>query len=66
MSDEDGALARLYDVKWPVLKVAGRWTFVVGDERRILKVQDGGDAINPDAAVKACPLRKKVQPPAAP
>ena len=65
MSDADGALARLYDVKWPVLKVAGRWTFVIGEERRVLKVQEGGEAIDPGAAVKACPLRKKSPPPAA-
>ena len=59
VSDEDGTLARLYDVKWPVLKVAGRVTFVIGEGRRILKVQDGNEALNPEGAVAACPLRKK-------
>jgi peroxiredoxin Q/BCP len=59
VSDEEGTLARLYDVKWPVLKVAGRVTFVIGEGRRILKVQDGNEAIHPEAAVAACPLRKK-------
>ena len=59
VSDAEGALSRLYDVKWPVLNVAGRVTFVVGEGRRVLKVQDGNEAINPESAVAACPLRKK-------
>lgn len=68
VSDEEGSLARLYGVKWPVLKVAGRVTFVIGEGSRIFKVQDGTEAINPEGAVAACPLRKKrpAEPPPAP
>jgi peroxiredoxin len=62
--DPEGALARLYDVKWPVLNVAGRVTFVIGEGRRVLKVQDGNEALNPEGAVAACPLRKKRPAPA--
>lgn len=36
IGDSDGAIARAYDVAWPVLGYARRVTYVVSPERRIL------------------------------
>ena len=51
-------MTKLYDVKTPVLTFANRYTFVIGEDRKIMKVESGGDAINPNGAIAACPLRK--------
>ncbi len=56
--DPDAKLTNLYDVKTPVLKLSNRYTFVIGEERKILKVESGKDAIDPNGAIVACPLRK--------
>lgn len=61
--DPEGELVGLYDVKTPVLSYAQRYTFVIGQDRKILKVDSGGDAIDASKAISACPLRKR-QPPA--
>jgi peroxiredoxin len=58
VADPDGKVVKAYDVKTPVLSFAQRYTFVIGDERKVLKVESGSDAINPEGAVVACPLRK--------
>jgi thioredoxin-dependent peroxiredoxin len=55
--DPEGKLVKLYDVKMPVVSFAQRYSFVVGPERKILQVQSGKDAINPEPAVAACSLR---------
>lgn len=60
VADPDATMTRLYDVKTPVLKFSQRYTFVVGADRKVLKVESGGDAINPEGAVVACPLHKPV------
>jgi thioredoxin-dependent peroxiredoxin len=57
--DPDATLTSLYDVKMPVMNLANRYTFVIGEERKILKVDSGKDAIDPKAAIASCPLRKK-------
>jgi len=56
--DPDAKLTNLYEVKTPVLKLANRYTFVIGDDRKILKVESGKDAIDPNGAIVACPIRK--------
>ena len=56
--DPDAKLTNLYEVKTPVLKLANRYTFVIGEGRKILKVETGKDAIDPNGAIVACPLRK--------
>jgi peroxiredoxin len=56
--DPDAKLTNLYDVKTPVLTLSNRYTFVIGEERKILKVESGKDAIDPNGAIVACPLRK--------
>lgn len=63
IADADGTLVRLYDVKMVLLSRASRTTFVIGEGRKVLEVQEGSDAIDPSGAIKACPLRRP--PPAA-
>lgn len=57
VADADAALVKLYDVKTPLVSFAKRNTFVVGPGRKILAVQEGGDAIDPSGAVAACSLK---------
>lgn len=64
VSDPEGKLVELYDVKTPLLSFAQRYTFVIGQDRKIVKVDSGSDAIDASTAIAACPLRK--QKPAAP
>ncbi|TSC29284.1 peroxiredoxin [Corallococcus sp. Z5C101001] len=56
--DPDGKVVNAYDVKMPVVTVSKRYTFVVGEGRKVLKVEEGKDAIDPTGAIVACPLRK--------
>lgn len=37
--------------------IARRITFVIGPGRKVLSIQEGGDAIDPSGAVKACSLK---------
>lgn len=57
--DPEGRIVRLYNVKTPVVSFALRFTFVVGPERKILKVDSGRDAIDPSTAIVACSLPAK-------
>ncbi|MBL0699151.1 peroxiredoxin [Comamonas sp. JC664] len=56
--DPEGHIVTAYDVKMPMVSVPKRYTFVVGEDRKILKVESGSDAIDPNGAIVACPLRK--------
>ena len=58
IADDEGAIVKLYDVKTPVISLAQRYTFVVGQDGKILKVESGSDAIDPNAAIVSCPLKK--------
>ena len=49
-------LALLYGVKTPLLPLAKRYTFVIGKERKILSIDSGGKAIDPNGALDACSL----------
>ncbi|RKG82988.1 peroxiredoxin [Corallococcus sp. CA049B] len=66
--DPDGKVVGAYDVKMPVLTVSKRYTFVVGEDRKVLNVSEGKDAIDVSGAIAACPLRKggAAKPAAAP
>lgn len=57
VADADAKLVKLFDVKTPLVSFAKRTTFVVGPGRKILAVQEGGDAIDPSGAVTACSLK---------
>ena len=57
--DPEGALMELFGVKYPLFTVASRYSFVVGDGRRVVKVFSGGEAIDAEQALAACtPLFK--------
>jgi peroxiredoxin len=56
--DPKGEVVAAYDVKMPLLSVPKRYTFVIGEGRKILKVETGSDAIDPNGAIVSCPLRK--------
>lgn len=62
--DPDGKIIKAFDVKMPVLSLSQRYTFVIGEGRKVLSVTSGGDAVDPSAAVAACPLRKPGAKPA--
>ncbi|XXF77039.1 peroxiredoxin [Myxococcaceae bacterium GXIMD 01537] len=64
--DPDGQLVKLFDVKAPVVSFSKRYTFVIGEDRKVLKVESGGDAVNPEGAIAACPLRKAAAAAASP
>ncbi len=57
-SDPKGQAAEAYGVK-SALGYASRTTFVIDGEGNIVKVVEGKDAIDPTAALDACPLHKK-------
>jgi peroxiredoxin len=56
--DPEGDIVGKFDVKTPVVSFAKRYTFVIGEDRKILKVESGSDAINPEGAIVACPIRR--------
>ena len=37
MGDPDGAILRAYEVRWPVIGLAKRATYVIGREKKILR-----------------------------
>jgi peroxiredoxin Q/BCP len=64
LPDPEGKLAALFGVKGE--KVADRKTFVIGEGRKVLAIEAGMFAIDPDDAIAACPLRRPRGAPAAP
>lgn len=40
-----------------LFSIAKRVTFVIGPGRKVLSIQEGGEAIDPSGAVKACALK---------
>jgi peroxiredoxin len=58
IADPEAKLTKLYDVKLPVMTLANRYTFVIGEDRKVLKVESGKDAIDPNGAIVSCPIRK--------
>jgi peroxiredoxin len=57
--DPDGKIVALFDVKMPAVPIPKRYSFVVDQDRKIVKVQSGSDAIDPGGAIAACPVGKK-------
>jgi thioredoxin-dependent peroxiredoxin len=62
IADPDAKIVALYDVKIPVVGLANRYTFVVGQDGKVSDVKSGSDAIDPGGSIDACPLHR---PPAA-
>jgi thioredoxin-dependent peroxiredoxin len=59
LSDAKGEVVEKYPGKIPVLGVANRATYVVGQDGLVKEIITGGDAIDPSAAVAACPIGKR-------
>jgi|GraSoi2013_100cm_1033763.scaffolds.fasta_scaffold438984_1 peroxiredoxin Q/BCP len=57
LADPKGEVADSYGIKDG--SYAKRVTFVIDGEGKVLKVVEGKDAIDPSAALDACPLHKK-------
>lgn len=64
LSDAGGKVAKKYGGTVPLLGLAHRTTFVIGQDGVIKEIVSGGDAINPAGAVAACPLRSTPASPA--
>jgi peroxiredoxin Q/BCP len=62
--DPEGKVAELFGVKGA--KTAERKTFVVGEDRKVVAIEAGMSAIDPDEAIAACPLRRPKSAPATP
>ena len=58
LSDEKGTVVEQYPGKIPVLGMANRATYVIGQDGLVKEIITGGAAIDPSTAVSACPLRK--------
>jgi peroxiredoxin len=56
VADPDGSLIRAYGVKAPLVTLARRTTFVIGKERKILRIFQGTEALDSDGALQACSL----------
>jgi peroxiredoxin len=54
LSDAGGEVARKYAGVMPVIGLANRANVVVGKDGKVKEVIEGGDAIDPSAAVNAC------------
>ena len=59
LPDPEGKIGRLFGVAKEGSKTASRANFVIGEGRKLLAVEEGMGAVNPDEAIAACPLRKK-------
>jgi peroxiredoxin len=58
IADASGELTRLYDAKLPILPIAKRTTFVIGQAGLIQQIVEGSDAIDPSVSIGACSLAK--------
>ena len=56
VADAKGVLTKLYDVKMPLLNVAKRTTFVIGQDRKVKAVYTGSQAMDPGLALQSCSL----------
>ena len=61
ISDKDGRIATLFGVRGPGDKTADRKSFVIGEGLKVLNVESGMFAIDPDDSIAACPLRKRAK-----
>ncbi len=58
LSDPGGHVARQYGGTIPVVGLAHRATFVVGEDGIVQRVVTGSDAIDPAGAVESCPAHR--------
>lgn len=57
--DPTGEIVKRFGVKTPIVNLALRYTFVVGEGRRIIRVDHGKDAVDPETAIVSCDLSKR-------
>jgi peroxiredoxin Q/BCP len=58
LSDAGGTVARQYAGVIPVVGLANRATFVIGQDGRIVEVVTGSAAIDPAGSIAACPTHR--------
>lgn len=58
LSDAGGKVAAQYAGTMPVVGLASRANIVIGQDRKVISLVKGSDAIDPGASVDACPIRK--------
>jgi peroxiredoxin Q/BCP len=56
LSDPGGKVARQYAGVMPVIGLARRANFVIAQDGTVKEIVEGSDAIDPTAAVAACPV----------
>jgi peroxiredoxin len=59
LSDADGKVSKQYSGTMAVLGYANRANVVIGQDGKISKIVEGGDAVDPTSAIDSCPMRKK-------
>ncbi len=59
LSDTGGTVAKQYGGTIPVVGLANRVTYVVGQEGRVKEIITGSDAIDPAKSIDACSTGKK-------
>jgi peroxiredoxin len=62
VADPQKVLIKAYGIVMPLTGWAKRTTYVVGPERKILSMQEGSEAIEPEQAVRACGLHPGAKP----
>ena len=55
IADPEGRISTLFGVRSPGAKYADRKNFVIGRDRKLLEIESGMFAIDPDEAIAACP-----------
>ena len=58
LSDPGGKVARQYAGLMPLIGLASRANIVVGEDGTVKEVVTGGAAVDPSAAISACPLHR--------
>ena len=58
LSDEKGTVVEQYPGKIPLLGVANRATYVIGQDGLVKEIVTGSAAIDPTSAVSSCPLKR--------
>jgi peroxiredoxin Q/BCP len=58
LSDEKGVVVEQYPGKIPILGMANRATYVIGQDGLVKEIVTGSAAIDPAATVASCPIGK--------
>jgi thioredoxin-dependent peroxiredoxin len=62
VADPEKVLIKSYGIVMPLTGWAKRTTYVVGHDRKIVAMQEGMEAIEPEGAVRACGLHAGPKP----